>query len=158
VEDASAGAERDLGRIYLTQGARLWRSLLLFSGDPDVASDAVAEAFAQALAREAQLRDPASWVWRSAFRIATRELQARRRLTPLMSDPLAPDLPESLIDLRRALEQLTPHQRASVVLADYAGYPHAAIAKIIGSTAGAVAVHVHRGRRRLRSLLEVGDV
>jgi DNA-directed RNA polymerase specialized sigma24 family protein len=31
---------------YREHGARLWRSVLLYSGDPEVASDAVAEAFA----------------------------------------------------------------------------------------------------------------
>jgi DNA-directed RNA polymerase specialized sigma24 family protein len=44
-----------------------------------------------------------------------------------------------------------------VVLADYAGYPHAEIARLLGSTTSAVGVHVHRGRRTLRALLEVSD-
>jgi DNA-directed RNA polymerase specialized sigma24 family protein len=46
-----------LERIYREHGDRLWRSVLLFSGEPDVASDAVAEAFAKALRRGAT----ASW-------------------------------------------------------------------------------------------------
>jgi DNA-directed RNA polymerase specialized sigma24 family protein len=44
-----------------------------------------------------------------------------------------------------------------VVLADFAGYPHADIARILGSSTSAVGVHVHRGRRKLRLLLEVTD-
>jgi hypothetical protein len=36
---------------YHAEHARLWRSLLLFSGDADLASDAVSEAFTQALHR-----------------------------------------------------------------------------------------------------------
>src|SRR2546430_12508817 len=43
------------------------------------ASDAMAEAFAQALARGNELRSPQRWVWRAAFRIAAGELKARLR-------------------------------------------------------------------------------
>jgi DNA-directed RNA polymerase specialized sigma24 family protein len=38
-------------RCYRDQGEKLWRAVLLFGGDPEVASDAVAEAFAQAIRR-----------------------------------------------------------------------------------------------------------
>ncbi|MEX0985329.1 MAG: sigma-70 family RNA polymerase sigma factor [Actinomycetota bacterium] len=117
----------------------------------------MAEAFAQALGRENKLKDPTAWVWRAAFKIAAGELKARRRFSPHMSDIAVIEAPEDLLDLQAALSRLTPHQREAVVLADYAGYTHADIAEIIGSTAGAVAVHVHRGRRRLRTLLEIRD-
>jgi hypothetical protein len=38
-------------RCYREQGEKLWRALLLLGGDGEVASDAVAEAFAQAIRR-----------------------------------------------------------------------------------------------------------
>jgi DNA-directed RNA polymerase specialized sigma24 family protein len=66
-------------------------------------------------------------------------------------------MPEPLTDLLGALATLTYHQRTSVVLADYAGYSHRHIAKVLGSTTSAVGVHVYRGRRRLRELLEEHD-
>jgi hypothetical protein len=40
----------------------MWRALLVFAGDAEVASDAVAEAFAQALRRGGEIRDPKRWV------------------------------------------------------------------------------------------------
>ena len=52
---------------YRENGARLWRSVLLYSGDREVASDAVAEAFAQAIHRGEQVRDPLAGVTRAAF-------------------------------------------------------------------------------------------
>lgn len=143
-------------RVFREQHARLWRSLVLWSGDPDVASDAVAEAFAQVLARGEEVHDAAAWVWRAAFKIAGGELAARRTSGVLIDDPGVPP-PEELVDVIRALASLTPKQRASVILADYAGYPHAEIARFLGSSASAVGVHVHRGRRKLRALLEVSD-
>lgn len=151
-----ADVERDLERLYRDPGARLWRALVLSTGSRDVADDAVAEAFAQALARGGELRDPIAWIWRVAFRVAAGEMKARSVVSELQTEP-AGDAPESVTDLVRALASLTPHQRAAVVLADYAGYAHREIAEILGSSTSAVGVHVHRARRRLRRLLEVED-
>src|SRR5437867_11887043 len=84
VRDAPAGVRRDeeIERLYREQGSRMWRALLAFAGDPEVASDAVAEAFAQALRRGGEIRDPQRWVWRAAFRIAAGALEGRRGEVP----------------------------------------------------------------------------
>jgi DNA-directed RNA polymerase specialized sigma24 family protein len=42
-------AEDRLERVYRDQGDRLWRAVFLACGSREVADDAVAEAFAQAL-------------------------------------------------------------------------------------------------------------
>jgi len=143
-------------QVFRAQHARLWKSLVLWAGDPDVASDAVAEAFAQVLARGDAVRDPTAWVWRAAFKIAGRELATRRTSGPMVDVPGVAES-EGLVDVIRALATLSPKQRASVVLADYAGYPHSEIARVLRSTTSAVGVHVYRGRRKLRILLEVND-
>jgi len=142
----------DIEKVYREHADRLWRALVLWSGSVDVASDAVAEAFTQVLARGDLVRDKAAWVRRAAYRIASGELK-RSRMRTVFPVEMPVEAPEPLVDVARALGKLTPHQRAAVVLADYAGYRHAEIARIIGSTPGAVALHVHRGRRRLRQLL-----
>ena len=67
------------------------------------------------------------------------------------------DLPDPFIDLWRALARLPIKQRASIVLADYAGWSHREIAKALSSSVSAVGVHVHRARKRLRDLLEDED-
>jgi DNA-directed RNA polymerase specialized sigma24 family protein len=48
----------------------MWQAVFAFAGDPEVASDAVAEAFAQALRRGDAIRSPERWLWRTVFRIA----------------------------------------------------------------------------------------
>lgn len=148
--------ERRLENVYREHGARLWRSVLLASGSREVADDAVAEAFAQALRRGRALRDPAAWVWRAAFRIAAGELKERGRMTTFAVEPVL-GIPEPFVDLWRALAQLPMKQRASVVMADYAGWSHREIAKALDSSVSAVGVHVHRARKRLRELLEDED-
>lgn len=147
--------ETDIERAFREQAPRLWRSLLLSTGNPDVASDAVAEAFAQALRRGAEIRDPDRWVWRTAFRLAAAEMKRWRETLPASDS--ASSFDTTLLEVMEALRRLTPHQRTAVVLADYAGYSHRDVAQVLGSSVSAVAVHVHRGRRRLRMLLEVHD-
>jgi len=146
----------DVERTYRVQAERLWHALVLFCGDPEVASDAVSEAFAQAIARGPAVQDLSRWVWKSAFSIARGDLKRRGRHASAMPE-LPAEVPTETIDLVRALAKLTPKQRASVVLHHYAGYSTKETATIIGSTAGAVGMHLDRGRKRLRDLLGDDD-
>jgi len=138
--------------LYREEGPKLWRALYAWTGDPEVASDALAEAFMQLIRRGDQVRDPKPWVWRSAFRIAAGDLKDRRRRSRLLPD-ISVDMPEPAVDLVRALRELPSKQRAAVVLHHYAGYSTAEIARIIGSTPAAVRVHLSAGRKRLRLAL-----
>jgi RNA polymerase sigma-70 factor (ECF subfamily) len=140
-------------RLYREQGDRMWRSVLAFSGDPDVASDAVAEAFAQALRRGDALRDPGPWTWRAAFRIARGELKARRRRPVPIRAPHV-EMPEPAVELVRALRQLPARQRAAVVLHHAADLPVREVAAALGTSAAAARMSLTRGRRRLRELLK----
>jgi RNA polymerase sigma-70 factor (ECF subfamily) len=154
VRDARVGANRrgELERLYREQGDRMWRAVLAFAGDPEVASDALAETFAQALRRGSEIRRPERWLWRTVFRIAAGELKERGRRVPLDIDP-AYEVEEAAVELVSALGQLSVKQRGAVVLHHAAGYPTKEIAAILDSTPAAVRVHLMRGRRRLRELL-----
>jgi RNA polymerase sigma factor (sigma-70 family) len=154
MHDAAVDVDEELRfeATYRDYGARLWRSILLYAGDPEVASDAVAEAFAQAIRRGDEVREPLAWVTRAAFRIAAGELKARRGNDhPIVE--VAYDVPEPTFELMAALHQLSPKQRAAMVLHFCDGYTLAEVADIIGSTTSAVSVHLHRARKRLRVLL-----
>ena len=144
-------------RLYREDGDRLWRAVYAYAGSREIADDAVAEAFTQAIRRGHELREPLAWVWRVAFRLAAGELKDRRLGTALADEPTEEE--EPMFDLIRALAKLSPSQRASVLLHHYAGYPTAEVAQILGSSPGAVRVHLSEGRRRLRELLpqEVAD-
>jgi RNA polymerase sigma-70 factor (ECF subfamily) len=145
-----------LERVYEEEGARLWRAVYLYAADREVASDAVAEAFAQALRRGNELRSPERWVWRTAFRIAAGELKRRRNEHGLWTDA-GYEIPEETAELLAALPRISPKQRAAIVLHYHAGYSLKEVADIIGSTPAAVGVHLHRGRKRLRELLGEDD-
>jgi RNA polymerase sigma factor (sigma-70 family) len=159
VDHVPAGVSRTdrIERLYRARGDRIWRGLLAFSGDPEVASDAVAEAFAQVLWRGDAVRDPERWVWRAAFRFAAGELKERRRRSGVAVRAGSYEMEEPARDLVLALGALSERQRAAVVLHDGAGYPSKEVARIVGSTEAAVRVHLMRGRRRLRELLREDD-
>ncbi len=156
VQDASVslGPGSELERLFEKEATRIWRALVAYAGDREVASDAMAEAFAQALARGDELRSPERWVWRAAFRIAAGELKARLRDRALAEDP-AYEMPEPPHDLIAALAKLSPNQRAALILHHYAGYSTREIGQILGCSAATVRVHLSQGRLRLRHLLEV---
>jgi len=76
VEDGSAaprdlgeGVERDIERLYRDSAPQLWRAIYGFAGGRrHLAEDAVAEAFARAIERAPEIRDPLAWIYRTAFR------------------------------------------------------------------------------------------
>jgi RNA polymerase sigma-70 factor (ECF subfamily) len=146
----------ELERLYRDRRDRMWQAVFAYAGDREVASDAVAEAFAQALRRGASLRFPERWLWRTIFRIAAGELKRRGVMRPTGVEGVY-EMDELARDLVVALAKLPHKQRAAVVLHHAAGYPAKDIARIVGSSTPAVHVQLSRARKRLRELLETDD-
>jgi len=148
-----ASAERsELEAVFRAEGEKMWRALLGFTGSPEMASDSVSEAFAQALARGGEIRSPSAWVWKAAYQIAAGELKRRSRGHPTLVGPVSD--PDTRRDIVLALQRISPNQRAAVLMHDYAGYDTREVASILGMSRATVRVHLSQGRRRLRELLE----
>jgi RNA polymerase sigma-70 factor (ECF subfamily) len=137
---------------YRADAQRLWRAIYAFAGDAEIASDAVAEAYAQLLHRGAAVRDPAAWTWRTAFRISAGALKARPAWD---ATAVAGEHVDSYADpdLVAALRALPDAQRAAVILFYYADLSVREIAGRLGTNSLAVRANLSRGRRRLRHLL-----
>jgi RNA polymerase sigma-70 factor (ECF subfamily) len=144
---------RRIELLYREHGDRLWRAVYMFGGDAELASDAVAEAYAQALRRGKAIRDPAAWVWRSAFRIAAGMLKDRATThdLPRRRDGHVDHYADG--DLLQAVRQLPDAQRAAVILFYFADLPVGVIARRLGSNQLAVRANLSRARRRLHALL-----
>ncbi len=135
---------------------------MAYCGDADVATEAEAEAFTQALGRGDSLADPRAWLWRSAFKIAAGLLAERRRAldTPLTDDRL--DLPTagepasdaSLAEFVDLLQGLSDQQRSVVVLRYAAGFLPTEIAEVLGTSPGTIRVQLHRAHAQLREQME----
>jgi hypothetical protein len=63
--------------LYRVDADRLWRALFAFCADPDIASDSLAEAYAQLIRRGEAVRDAQAWTWRTAFVLARGALKGR---------------------------------------------------------------------------------
>jgi RNA polymerase sigma-70 factor (ECF subfamily) len=145
-------------RVWRESGPRLYRSLVAYTGDPDLASDAMAEAFAQALGRGNDLRDADRWIWRAAFLLAKGELKNRGRVRPMeLPEHSSEDMPEPVADVVTALRTLSPQQRMAVILMLYVDLTARDAGRIMGCSAPTVRVHFTQARRRLRPLLEGPD-
>jgi len=141
--------------VYRSIHQRLWRALVAFTMDREMASDAEAEAFAQVLRRGDAVLDVAAWVWRSAFAIAAAMLADRARQRPLAAVPEDVVEPEaSAIDFDSLLCGLSGQQRACVVLRYVGGMDAPAIATALNTSAATVRVQLHRARAVLRGTLK----
>lgn len=153
--DLKATQASDIEGLYRASGDRLWWALLAYTGDREVASDAVAESFARALASTDAIRDPAAWVWKVAFRVATTELRAARQHAEA-HDP-GYEMDEEALGVIAALAKLSRRQRAVLVLFYLDDRPTNEIAELLGMAPATVSVHLHRARRRLRTILGDDD-
>jgi RNA polymerase sigma factor (sigma-70 family) len=142
-----------LEALYRAEAKRLWWALVAFTGDRELASDAVAEAFAQAVGRGRGIRTPSAWVRKAAFRLAAGELKRRGTQSHELPEDTY-EMPEPALEVVRALASLPPTQRACVVLHYYEGLPLTQIASILNIAPPTVGVHLFRARNRLRTVLE----
>jgi RNA polymerase sigma factor (sigma-70 family) len=155
VDDVRVTEASEIERVYREVGDRLWWALLAYTGDRELASDAAAEAFARAVGAAETIRDPAAWVWRVAFRVATTSLRASK---PTGREPEGSyELDEGSVDVIQALKRLPDRQRAVFVLFYLDDQPTARIAELLGMAPTTVSVHLHRARRRLREILGGDD-
>jgi RNA polymerase sigma-70 factor (ECF subfamily) len=148
--------EQRFDELYRRAGARLWRTVLAYTGGRrDITDDVVAEAFARTLERATQVRSFEPYLYRIAFRLAAAELRR---------DPTVADVPDSgehvdpeLSELFTAMRSLSPGQRAAVFLRYQGDLPVAEVARLMGTSSAVVRVHLMRGRRRLAELLGEED-
>lgn len=144
-------SKRRTEEVYRAQHQKLWRALFAFTGDRDLASDAEAEAFAQLLGRGDEVRDPAAWVWRSAFRIAA-GLHPREH--QLAHDTQASEeVQPSTVEFLSLLGDLSDQQRACVVLKYVGMFRAVEVAELLDTSPETVRVQLHRAHCSLRRTL-----
>lgn len=149
--------------VYRSEHDRLWRSLLAFTGDPEVAAEAEAETFSQAVGRGDALRNPRGWIWRTAFKVAAGLLADVRQRSGTGLDELAAsaDLPGGavaldapLLDFLDLLDTLSAQQRAVVVLRYAGGFKPSEIAGLLDTSPGTIRVQLHRAHAHLRERID----
>jgi RNA polymerase sigma-70 factor (ECF subfamily) len=144
--------------LFRAEKDGVYRTLYAYTGGRrDVAEEATAEAFARALHHHEHIRNPVAWIYRTAFRLAQAEIRQERRHRAEVVDLIAADPSPGLGRLSSALRELSPRQRAAIVLRYEADLSVTEIARRMGTSAATVRVHLHRGRNRLRELLSTEE-
>ncbi len=145
-------------------------------GDRDLMDDALQEAYLRAYKALPSFRKDsamATWLYRITYNVCMDRLRERRknalRLGGLASleemaerglEPPSADDPAALVehkdDLGSALAELTPPNRAAVLLVDLMGYDYSTAASILGLKEGTIASRLHTARALLRRALSTG--
>ena len=157
------GEPEALREVYERYADDVYRIALRLTGSSADAYDVTHDVFV-GLPEATQRYDPdrafPSWLRGVTVRTAQMSIRAvgRRREVDLSSlaglavgskrDSLV-----SRVTLERALDQLSPALRSVVVLRELEGLSYAEIADLLGITESAVAVRLHRARRRLKEIL-----
>ncbi|MEO3815217.1 SigE family RNA polymerase sigma factor [Plantactinospora sp. B24E8] len=150
--------------FYQASYSRLASQLHAYLGDRAEAEDVVQEAFVRAWQRWSGIgryNDPAAWVRRVAWNLATsrlRRLTVAARMLRRHADPqVVPELGPDHVALVAALRTLSDRHRRAVVLHYLADLSVAEVADDLGVSRGTVLSWLHRGRIRLAAHLMSDD-
>ena len=154
---AEERAPRDFAAFFAEEYRGLFKALYFITGNRADAAELMQDAFLKLWERWDRIdriADPGGYLFRVAlngFRMRTRAaIRATRRLVPVASttDPFDEiDLRE---DVRRMLLDLSPRQRAALVLLDMYGYGSEEAARIMGIRPSTVRALATQGRAALR--------
>lgn len=165
----SGGNPDAFGELVRRHQDRLWAIAMRTLGDPQEASDAVQEALISAFRSASNYRGDAAvttWLHRIVVNACIDRMRrnksrpTRSNALDLTDHPAFTDQHDRIddqlisLDVRAALEQLPPEQRAAVVAVDVLGYSIEDAAELLGIPAGTVKSRCFRGRARLLPLLE----
>ena len=158
--EASEGFEA----FFLETHERLFRALYFVTGDRHDAEELMQEAFLKLWERWdriSRIQDPEGYLFRAAlngFRMRRRRAAvALRKLTPVGSDRDLFHESEIRADVRRMLLELTPRQRAALILVELLGYSSADAARILRVRPSTVRALATQGRNALRTREEDPD-
>lgn len=157
-----AGDAEAFGELFRRHRDRMWAVALRTTRDPEMAADAVQEAFIAAFRRADSFRGEAAvttWLHRIVVNAC---LDRLRRVKPVVH---LPDLSvladshdhhqsvETRLDITAALEQLPEGQRMALVLVDMHGLSIAEASSVLNVPEGTIKSRCARGRAAMVPLL-----
>ena len=142
-------------RVTQMQGSLYRVAASYLRGESD-RLDAVAETVARAWEKRGTLRQEAvfaTWMTRILIRVCVDIQRRQKRMTPVETLPDVPTREDTSAALRKAVDSLPQKMRTMVVLYYMEGYEVLEIARIMGTTKGAVCAGLSRAREKLRAML-----
>lgn len=157
-EIGDASAVTSVAEVYERNWSDLVRLAAVVSGDLDAAPDLVQEVFADYTKDADTILNPSGWLRTAVIHRArswTRRAGTRRRYLEYHAWEHSGAVEQHPVDVdvRQALAQLNPEQRAAVFLRYYLDLPVEDIAESLGCRAGTVKSRLNRAHARLQELL-----
>ena len=174
IDRARRGEKAAFGALLRLHHRRVLACAMHMLGERGEAEDAVQETFLRAwraIDRFDGRAELSTWLYRICVNVSLNALRRRKRTEA--SDLADPRVPEPSADptqghtdprraaqaqqlhvrVQRALLELSPTLRATVVLVLLEGMPQKEASEVLGCSEGTIAWRVHEARRRLRDLL-----
>jgi len=152
----------DFESFYGREHVRLFRALLLVTGNRAEAEDVAHDAFVRLYERwdrVAKMESPLAYLYVTAwntYRNGVRRAMRRARRVVVergeVEDPISGVVARA--ELFRALGSLSAKEREAIALIDYLGLSSQEAGDVVGAKPDAVRARVHRARERLRKELE----
>ena len=159
-EDASAAARteaRSFDEFFRETHARLYAAMCLTTGDRHEAEEIAQEAFLRVLERWSHvdgLDDPSAYLFVTAMNVFRRRYRRSKLASALPLRHADPDDAFGIVDDRdavvRALRDLTPRQRAAIVLTTILDLPSDEAARILRIKPSTVRVLAMQARDQMR--------
>ena len=163
-----AGDPDAFGELFRRHRDRMWAVALRTTADPEMAADAVQEAFIAAFRGAGSFRGEAAvttWLHRIVVNACLDRLRRTKPVVPLPDADLrlladTHDHHQSVdirLDIRAALDQLPQTQRMALILVDMHGLSIAEAASIQNVAEGTIKSRCSRGRAAMVPLLGLGE-
>jgi len=163
------GRRAQFAEVYRENAGRIFAICLRMTGDGDVAADVSQDVFMHAWRNFETFRGRASvgtWLHRIAIRRALNRIRADRRYAArvvtdseltVYAAAVARAMPETRLDLERAIARLPDGARSVLILYEIEGYRCDEIASLLDISSGTVRSQLHRARRLLRDMLQPSE-
>lgn len=155
--EPTLNADSDFDGLFVTRRVPMVRLATLLVGSPAVAEEVVQDAFTSVNQRWDAVEHPGAYLRTSVINGCAQVLRRRtieQRYRDARIEVADSEIPEQLIDLRRALDRLTDRQRLVVVLRYFADLPDEEIAETLGVRPSTVRSLAHRAIAALREELK----
>lgn len=171
VESAREGSRSAFDELVRRTYVDTYTLALRLTGNEEDAGDVVQEAYLRAWKGVRRFRGDAqfsTWMYRITANAAYTHVNRRKRQRTANIDDVAEPMetrleamPEAsaeasagLSELASAVDRLPESMRQIVILKDVYGLPHEVIAEELDISVAAAKVRLHRGRKRLRDMLD----
>ena len=163
---AKNGDETAFAELYQHTSGRVYALCLRMSGSADAAEELTQDVFVRCWQKLGTFRGDSqftTWLHRLAVNVV---LQARRKRSRTDDRERGTDdlaryghqvrdaMPETMMDLERAIAALPSGAREVLVLRDIEGYRYTDVAEMKGVAVGKVKAQVHRARKLVRKAME----